>query len=100
MLVAMHAFFSSFRKERCCGLKQEPVKAGIGKWFCTRENEKRWQITDRNISLRKIILAKKQLNTLMENQQTWLKTNGLMTPNQNIRMSKELLMQNHMRTYC
>jgi L,D-peptidoglycan transpeptidase YkuD (ErfK/YbiS/YcfS/YnhG family) len=39
MLVAMHAFFSSFRKERCCGLKQEPVKAGIGKWFCTRENE-------------------------------------------------------------
>jgi hypothetical protein len=31
-----------------------------------------------------------------------LKTNGLMTPTQisTIRMSKELLMQNHMRTYC
>jgi hypothetical protein len=63
-----YAFFSSFRKERCCGCKQEPVKAGIGKWFAPRE-KREGQITDRNISLGNYSRTK-AFNTLMENQQT------------------------------
>jgi hypothetical protein len=77
-------------------VKQEPKKAGIGKWFCiVGKREGDGKSTDRNISLRKIILAKKQFNTLMETNKLRLKTNGLMTPTQisTIRMSKELLMQ-------
>jgi L,D-peptidoglycan transpeptidase YkuD (ErfK/YbiS/YcfS/YnhG family) len=63
-------------------VKQEPKKAGIGKWFCiAAKTRRRWQITDRNISLRKIILAKKQFNTLMENQQTTAEDKWIDDPN-------------------
>jgi hypothetical protein len=56
--------FSSFRKERCFWVvKQEPVKAGIEKngFALPCETRRRWQITDRNISLRKIILVRKAI---------------------------------------
>jgi hypothetical protein len=69
MLVAMRHFLVVLeKKDALWVVKQEPVKAGIGKnGFAPRKTRRRWQITDRNISLGKLFSYK--ATTLMENQQ-------------------------------